>query len=112
MYNRSSGNKANESANDNPILKEVETAGGNSVKPIQEKETGTAVDFDLALDYEEMDAPHSDNEVEAKEDTTTKSIQNSQNKTKDEENGESSDDSSGRGITRSQSFISFVHSFT
>lgn len=46
-----------------------------------------------------MDAPHSDNEGEAKEDITAKSIQHSQPKPKDDDNGDSSDDSSGRGIT-------------
>lgn len=66
---------------------------------IPDKEASGAVDFDLALDYEEMDAipPHSDNEVE-KEDAAPKSIQHSQPKTKNNDNAESSDDSSGQGI--------------
>lgn len=51
----------------------------------------------MALDYEEMDAPHSDNEGEVKEDTSGKNNQHSQPKPKDIDNAESSDDSSGQG---------------
>ncbi len=61
-------------------------------KPV--KESSGAVDFDLALDYEE-DAPHSDIEGEIKEDANVKTIQHSQSKPK--EDAESSDDSSGQG---------------
>ena len=51
-----------------------------------------------------MDAPHSDNEAEVKEEA--KSIQHSQSKTKDNENAESSDESSGQG--NSTNFCVFV----
>ncbi|XP_046453626.1 peptidyl-prolyl cis-trans isomerase G-like isoform X1 [Daphnia pulex] len=60
-----------------------------------DKESSGAVDFDLALDYEE-DAPHSENEGEIKEDANVKTIQHSQPKPK--EDAESSDDSSGQGL--------------
>lgn len=88
-----------ESNDDNSKSTEEEKKQNKAVSTDKlEKEAG-AVDFDLALDYEEMDAPHSDNEGEAKEDITAKSIQHSQPKPKDDDNGDSSDDSSGRGIT-------------
>ena len=60
-----------------------------------DKESSGAVDFDLALDYEEMDVPHSENEGEIKEDANAKSSQHSHPKPKDD--AESSDDSSGQG---------------
>lgn len=69
----------------------------NSTIAKPDKEATGAVDFDLALDYEEMDAPHSDNEGEIKEDTTNaKNEQHTQAKPKDS-GAESSDDSSGEG---------------
>ena len=100
LLNRPSETKPNDDSNEKSVAKVAEPDAGNTVKPVPEKETGTTVDFDLALDYEEMDAPHSDNEVESKEDTNSANVRNSQKKSKDDENGESSDDSSGRGITK------------
>lgn len=74
---------------------EENKAEENSSVAKPDKDGTGAVDFDLALDYEEMDAPHSDNEGEIKEDiATAKSEQLPLAKPKD--NGaESSDDSSG-----------------
>ncbi|XP_032784956.2 peptidyl-prolyl cis-trans isomerase G isoform X1 [Daphnia magna] len=77
---------------------EENKAEENSSVAKPDKDGTGAVDFDLALDYEEMDAPHSDNEGEIKEDiATAKSEQLPLAKPKD--NGaESSDDSSGEGL--------------
>lgn len=102
-FNSPADNKATE--NDCPNSKEEEKKIDEvsaTAETIPDKEPSGAVDFDLALDYEEMDpTPHSDNEVE-KEDAATKSIQHSQPKTKDNDNAESSDDSSGQGIYSSR----------
>lgn len=92
-----------ETNNGTSVPKENENkAEENSSIAKPDKESSGAVDFDLALDYEE-DAPHSDNEGEIKEDANVKTIQHSQPKPK--EDAESSDDSSGQGN------YNFVHSF-
>ena len=49
-----------------------------------------------SLDYEAMEAAHSDNEVEPK--LEDKEAQNSQKRVESKADGESSDDSSGKGI--------------
>lgn len=68
--------------------KSNERKGANSEKD-------GAVDFDQALDYEAMDAGHSDNEADAKEETSTR---NNDHRGKQRDAAESSDDSSGQGI--------------
>ena len=84
--------------------KEDAKAEENSSVAKPDKESSGAVDFDLALDYEEMDAAHSENEGEIKEDANAKSTQHSE-QTKPKDDAESSDDSSGQG-----NFILFVSS--
>lgn len=64
--------------------------------PKSDRDASGAVDFDLALDYEEMDAPHSETD-DPKEEVIAKNSQHSQAKTKDNGNADSSDESSGQG---------------
>ena len=60
-----------------------------------EKDITGAIDLE-SLDYEAMEAAHSDNEVESK--LEDKEAQHSQKRVESKADGESSDDSSGKGI--------------
>ena len=59
-----------------------------------EKDTVGPIDLE-SLDYEAMEAAHSDNEVESKE----KEAQHSQQRAESKEDNGESDDSSGKGIS-------------
>lgn len=75
---------------------EKDSAEKSIEKPKATSEKEGAVDFDHALDYEAMDAGHSDNEPDTKDESVAKSTDHPQ-RSKPREQVDSSDDSSGQG---------------
>ena len=83
-----------QSENNKELTEEVEV----------EKDTVGPIDLE-SLDYEAMEAAHSDNEAETKVDV--KEVEHSQQRVESKEDNDESDDSSGKGILIFLLFNSF-----